>query len=75
MHNANLLEDQPIAWTPTPEVIERSRLMQFMRQIGVETWDELYEFSIRDVEKFTDDSTRRTESCSTRRMGSSTQNG
>jgi len=55
MHNANLLEDQPIAWTPTPEVIERSRLMQFMRQIGVETWDELYEFSIRDVEKFTDE--------------------
>jgi len=53
MHDTNVLEDQPIAWTPTPGVIERSRLMEFMRQVGVSTWDELYEFSIRDVEKFT----------------------
>ncbi len=55
MRDTNLLEDQPIAWTPTPDVIERSRLMQFMRQVGVSTWDELYEFSIRDVEKFTEE--------------------
>ncbi|HRJ88215.1 MAG TPA: AMP-binding protein [Pyrinomonadaceae bacterium] len=55
MNDQNLLEDQPIAWTPTPEVIERSRLTQFMRQVGVSTWDELYQFSIRDVEKFTEE--------------------
>ncbi|MEQ1763162.1 MAG: AMP-binding protein, partial [Pyrinomonadaceae bacterium] len=55
MHDTNLLEDQPIAWTPTPEVIERARLTQFMKQVGVSTWDELYEFSIRDVEKFTEE--------------------
>jgi acetyl-CoA synthetase len=55
MHETNLLEDQPIAWTPTPEVIERAQLTRFMKQVGVSTWDELYEFSIRDVEKFTDE--------------------
>ena len=53
MHDTNLLEDQPIAWTPTPEVIERARLTQFMRQVGVSTWDELYAYSIKDVEMFT----------------------
>ncbi|MEJ7624654.1 MAG: AMP-binding protein [Pyrinomonadaceae bacterium] len=55
MHDNNLLEDQPIAWTPTPEVIERAQLTRFMKQVGVETWDELYAFSIRDVEKFTEE--------------------
>ncbi len=55
MHDTNLLEDQPIAWTPTPEVIERSQLTRFMKQVGVSTWDELYEFSIRDVETFTEE--------------------
>ncbi len=55
MHDTNLLEDQPIAWTPTPDVIERAQLTRFMRQVGVMTWDELYEFSIRDVEKFTEE--------------------
>lgn len=55
MHDTNLLEDQPIAWTPTPDVIERAQLTKFMRQVGVSTWDELYEFSIRDVETFTEE--------------------
>ena len=55
MQDTNLLEDQPIAWRPTPDVIERAQLTKFMRQIGVSTWDELYEFSIRDVEKFTEE--------------------
>jgi acetyl-CoA synthetase len=55
MHDTNLLEDQPIAWTPTPDVIERARLTRFMKQVDVSTWDELYEFSIRDVEKFTEE--------------------
>lgn len=47
------LEHQPIAWTPTPEVIERAQLTKFMHQVGVKTWDELYQFSINDVEKYT----------------------
>ena len=55
MNDTNLLEDQPIAWTPTPEVIERARLTQFMKQVGVSTWDELYTYSIDDVEKFTEE--------------------
>ncbi|MEO8574410.1 MAG: AMP-binding protein [Pyrinomonadaceae bacterium] len=55
MHDTNLLEDQPIAWTPTPDVIERAQLTKFIKQVGVSTWDELYEFSIRDVEKFTEE--------------------
>jgi acetyl-CoA synthetase len=55
MHDSNLLEDQPIAWTPTPDVIERAQLTKFMKQVGVSTWDELYEFSICDVEKFTEE--------------------
>ncbi len=55
MHDTNLLEDQPIAWTPSPEVIERAQLTKFMKQVGVSTWDELYEFSIRDVERFTEE--------------------
>ncbi|MCC7308040.1 MAG: AMP-binding protein [Acidobacteria bacterium] len=55
MDDTNLLENQPVAWTPTPEVFERSQLMRFMKQVGVSTWSELYEFSIRDVEKFTEE--------------------
>ena len=55
MHDANLLEDQPIAWTPSPKVIERAQLTKFMRQVAVSTWDELYAFSIRDVGKFTEE--------------------
>lgn len=55
MQDTNLLEDQPIAWTPTPDVIDRARLTQFMKQVGVSTWEELYEFSISDVEKFTEE--------------------
>ncbi len=55
MNETNLVEDQPIAWTPTPEVIERAQLTKFMRQVGVSTWDELYAYSINDVEKFTEE--------------------
>ena len=53
MNETNLLENQPIAWTPTSEVIERARLTKFMRQVGAATFDELYRFSINDVERFT----------------------
>ncbi len=55
MHDTNLLEDQPIAWTPSPEVIERAQLTRFMKQVGVSTFDELYKYSIQDVEKFTEE--------------------
>ena len=55
MNDSNILEDQPLAWTPSPDVIERAQLTKFMRQVGVSTWDELYAFSIRDVEKFTEE--------------------
>ena len=44
MDDTNLLENQPIAWTPTPDVIERAELTRFMKQVGVVTWDELYQF-------------------------------
>ena len=55
MHDTNLLEDQPIAWTPSPEVIEQAQLTRFMKQVGVSTFDELYKYSITDVEKFTEE--------------------
>src|ERR1043166_583765 len=53
MHDSQLLEEQPVAWTPSADVIERSRLKRFMGQIGVSTWEELYAHSINDVETFT----------------------
>ena len=54
MQDINVLEHQPIAWTPTPEVTRRGQLTKFMRRVGVATWDELYQYSINDVEKFTE---------------------
>jgi acetyl-CoA synthetase len=53
MNDTNLLENQPIAWRPTADVIQRAQLTRFMRQVGVSNFDELYQFSINDVEKFT----------------------
>ncbi|MBA3692018.1 MAG: AMP-binding protein [Acidobacteria bacterium] len=53
MNDTNLLENQPIAWTPTADVIERAQLTRFMKQVGVSTFDELYQFSITETEKFT----------------------
>jgi acetyl-CoA synthetase len=53
MNDQNLLENQPIAWTPTEDVIERAQLTRFMRQIGVSDFDALYKYSIENVEKFT----------------------
>ena len=49
----NLLEHQSIAWTPPAEVIERARLTKFMRQVGANSFDELYRYSIANVEEFT----------------------
>ncbi len=53
MNEINLLENQRIAWKPSPEIVERARLTEFMRQVGAKTFDELYQFSIDDVERFT----------------------
>ena len=53
MNDTNLLENQPIAWTPTEEVIERAQLTRFMKQVGVSDFDALYQYSIENVEKFT----------------------
>jgi acetyl-CoA synthetase len=53
MNDINLLENQPIAWTPTEEVIERAQLTRFMKQTGANSFAELYQFSITEVEKFT----------------------
>lgn len=47
------LDHQPIAWTPTREVIEKSQLSRFMSQVGVANWDELYRFSTDNVENYT----------------------
>jgi acetyl-CoA synthetase len=49
------LDHQQIAWTPTSEIIEKAQLTKFMRQVGVKTWDELYQFSISDVEKYSEE--------------------
>jgi acetyl-CoA synthetase len=48
-------ENFSVVWHPTPETIERTQLKKFMKQVGVETWQELYEFSIEDIEKFTEE--------------------
>jgi acetyl-CoA synthetase len=53
MNDINLLENQPIAWQPAAEVVERAQLTRFMKQIGANSFDELYQFSINEVEKFT----------------------
>ncbi len=49
------LEHQKITWTPTKDVIEKAQLTKFMRQVGVKTWDELYQFSINDIEKYSEE--------------------
>ena len=51
----NPFENQPIAWEPTSEVIERAQLTRFMKQINIETYDDLMKYSTEDVENFTAD--------------------
>ncbi len=46
--------DQSFAWKPNQETINGSNLMAFMRQNGIETYDNLYEKSIADVGWFWD---------------------
>lgn len=53
MNDTNILENQPIAWKPTKEVIERAQLTKFMKQTSAANWDELYTKSVENVEAFT----------------------
>ncbi len=53
MNDRNILENQPIAWTPSQDVIELAQLTKFIKQVGVSSFDELYKFSIENVEQFT----------------------
>ncbi|MDQ3062271.1 MAG: AMP-binding protein, partial [Acidobacteriota bacterium] len=55
MSQPNTFEAQEIAWQPTQDVIERAQLTRFMKQIGVLTFDELYQYSINETEKFTEE--------------------
>ena len=41
-----------IAWRPTPDYIENSRLMAFMRRHGIHSYDELMRRSIADPDWF-----------------------
>ena len=45
--------DQPVAWTPTTEIIERAQLTKFMRQTGAQDFDDLHRKSIENPEEFT----------------------
>jgi acetyl-CoA synthetase len=53
MSQPNTFEAREIAWRPTADVIEKAQLTRFMKQINVSTFDELYKFSIENVEEFT----------------------
>ncbi len=53
MNEQNTFEHQQVAWTPTAETIEKAQLTRFMRQTGAKNFDEMYQNSINDVEKFT----------------------
>jgi acetyl-CoA synthetase len=53
MNDQHTFEHQPIAWTPTAEVIERAQLTRFMKQTGAESFDEVYQKSIKSPEDFT----------------------
>jgi acetyl-CoA synthetase len=52
MNDANTFEHQQVAWTPAEDVIARARLTEFMRQVGAETFAEVYQRSVADVEWF-----------------------
>jgi len=45
--------DQPVAWRPTEDVIERAQLTKFIKQVGARDFDDLYQKSIENVEWFT----------------------
>jgi len=53
MNDQNTFEHQPIAWTPTAEVIEKAQLTKFMRATGAADFDEVYAKSVESPEEFT----------------------
>jgi acetyl-CoA synthetase len=53
MNDQNTFEHQPIAWTPTADVIEKAQLTRFMRQTGARNFAEAYQKSIESIEEFT----------------------
>lgn len=53
MNDQNTFEHQPVAWTPTADVIERAQLTRFMQQTGAKSFDEVYQKSIESPEDFT----------------------
>lgn len=55
MNEQNPFEHQSVAWTPTQEIIEKAQLTKFMQQVGAKTFDEVYQYSIDNVEKFTEE--------------------
>ncbi len=43
----------PILWQPTPDRVERAHLTSFMRQHGIENFDELHQRSVTEIAWFT----------------------
>jgi acetyl-CoA synthetase len=43
-----------VVWSPTPEYVERANVTRFMRAHGIETYEELVERSVADVDWFWD---------------------
>lgn len=50
-HETNF--DQPIAWQPTPEIVDRARLTEFIKQVGAQDFADLSQKSIENVAAFT----------------------
>jgi acetyl-CoA synthetase len=55
MNEQSTFEDQPIVWRPNEEVMQKAQLTRFMDQIGVSDWKGLYDLSVGDVERFTEE--------------------
>jgi acetyl-CoA synthetase len=55
MNEGSVLNDAPVAWEPTTEIIERAQITRFMEQTGADSFEELYKRSVADVEAFTAD--------------------
>lgn len=47
--------DQPVAWRPTEDVINRAQLTKFIKQVGARDFDDLLNKSIENVEWFTEE--------------------
>jgi acetyl-CoA synthetase len=45
--------DQPVAWRPTEDVVNKAQLTKFIKQVGARDFDDLYQKSIENVEWFT----------------------